>query len=80
MENGKVQFKFEDAEWVKCGNSYLFESALMFKRISPILSPTSKEEFVPVEVMLCKNCGKIPTFFAKKVPGLPTELINDCEC
>jgi hypothetical protein len=79
MENSKQKFNFEDAEWVKCGDAYLYDSSLMFKRISPILSPTGKEEFVPVEVVVCKTCGKVPTFIAKKIPGIPSELISDCK-
>jgi hypothetical protein len=49
------------------------------KRLSPLLSPTGKEERIPMEVILCKTCGKVPAFMAKEIPDLPTEIISDCE-
>ena len=45
-----------------CGN-YLFITASVIKRISPILSPTGQEALVPVQVYSCGNCGKVPKMF-----------------
>jgi len=45
-----------------CGN-YLFITANVIKRISPILSPTGQEALVPVQVYSCGNCGKVPKMF-----------------
>jgi len=45
-----------------CGN-YLFITANVIKRISPILSPTGQEALVPVQVYSCGNCGKVPKIF-----------------
>jgi hypothetical protein len=45
-----------------CGGE-IFESALIFKKLSPIISPTGKEEMYPLEVIVCKKCGKVPSWF-----------------
>jgi hypothetical protein len=45
-----------------CGN-YLFITANVIKRISPILSPTGQEALVPVQVYSCGNCGTVPKMF-----------------
>lgn len=41
-----------------CGG-IIFEPAMVFKKISPILSPSGKEEILPIDVMVCKKCGRI---------------------
>jgi hypothetical protein len=43
-----------------CGGM-LFESGLVMKKISPLVSPSGKEELYPLEVLICKSCGKVPT-------------------
>jgi hypothetical protein len=43
-----------------CGGM-LFESGLVLKKISPLIAPSGKEELYPMEVLICKNCGKVPT-------------------
>jgi hypothetical protein len=69
-----------DAPWHGCekGN-FLYDSATMFKRVSPIISPTGNEEFAAADVIICKNCGKIPPFFADKMGDIPAELKSDCK-
>ena len=63
------------APWVKCEcDGQVFEPSLMFKKLSSLLSPTGKEEMVPVEVFKCSVCQKIPAFVHKKIPGIPTEM------
>jgi len=42
-----------------CGG-ILFESGLIFKKISALLSPSGKEEIYPHEVLIYKTCGKVP--------------------
>jgi len=42
-----------------CGGM-IFEEGILLKKISPILSPTGKEELYPLEILVCKKCGKIP--------------------
>ena len=77
MENtpNGLKINLGDMPWVSCGGNYLFEPVMMFKRVSALVSPSGREEMVPVEVMLCKACGKVPPFMAERIPGLPEELI-----
>jgi hypothetical protein len=77
MENtaNGIKINLGDMPWVSCDGNYLFEPVMMFKRVSPLVSPSGREEMVPVEVMLCKACGKVPKFMAERIPGLPEELI-----
>ena len=61
----EVQVDLRKADTIKCegcGN-YLFITANVIKRISPILSPTGQEALVPVQVYSCGNCGKVPKIF-----------------
>jgi len=43
----------------ECGGMVL-ETAIILKKISAIISPTGKEEIYPIEVLVCKKCGKVP--------------------
>jgi hypothetical protein len=45
-----------------CGGA-IFSEKLMFRRISPIISPTGKEETYPMNVVVCNKCGKVPSGF-----------------
>ena len=61
----EVQVDLTKADTIKCeacGN-YLFITAHVIKRISPIMSPTGQEAMVPVQVYSCGNCGKVPKMF-----------------
>jgi len=42
-----------------CGGM-IFETGLVLKKISPLISPSGKEETYPIEVLVCKKCGKVP--------------------
>ena len=42
-----------------CG-SKLFHEAVALKKVSAILSPTGKEELMPIPVFVCDKCGEIP--------------------
>jgi hypothetical protein len=66
------------AEWAKCTcGGMVFTSAVMVKRISPLLSPTGKEEIAPLDIIVCKTCDKIPPFYVKMCPvELPAEIID----
>ena len=61
----EVQVDLTKADTIKCEDcgNYLFITANMIKRISPILSPTGQEALVPVQVYSCGNCGKVPKMF-----------------
>jgi len=43
----------------ECG-SCVFEAGVVFKKLSSLISPTGKEEKIPLNIMFCKKCGKIP--------------------
>ena len=61
----EVQVDLTKADTIKCDDcgNYLFITANVIKRISPILSPTGQEALVPVQVYSCGNCGKVPKMF-----------------
>ena len=61
----EVQVDLTKADTIKCEDcgNYLFITANVIKRISPILSPTGQEALVPVQVYSCGNCGKDPKMF-----------------
>jgi len=46
----------------ECGGM-IFQEKLFFKRISAILAPSGKEEVAPMPIMVCENCGKVPSAF-----------------
>ena len=41
-----------------CGGM-IFRQSLIFKKISAILSPSGKEEILPIDVMVCEKCNKV---------------------
>jgi hypothetical protein len=65
MPKSEVQVDLQKADTIKCDDcgNYLFITANVIKRISPILSPTGQEALVPVQVYSCGNCGKVPKMF-----------------
>jgi hypothetical protein len=44
----------------ECG-SKLFVEKMIIKKISPLVSPTGREEFMPIPLMVCEKCGKMPS-------------------
>ena len=71
----EVQVDLKKADTIKCDDcgNYLFITAHVIKRISPILSPTGQEALVPVQVYSCGNCGKVPKMFLEG-SGLDEEI------
>jgi len=56
--------QIRDAKEILCDCGHgIFTEKMMFKRISPIISPTGKEEVFPMPLVICEKCGKVPTFF-----------------
>lgn len=49
----------------KCGSRF-FKEVYAIKKISPIISPTGKEEMMPIPMMACANCGEIPDEYKNK--------------
>lgn len=82
MEDIKKQMQVDltDVPWVSCaGGNYLWDSSMMIKRISPILSPSGREEIIPAEIVICKTCGKVPKFFWEKMKDIPASLKSTCD-
>lgn len=52
----------------ECGE-YLFQNLVVVKKISALnpANTTGKEQFAPVQVLSCINCGHIPEEFGGKV-------------
>lgn len=48
-----------------CGGK-TFTETVVLKKLSPILSPTGKEELYPIPVFTCSKCGTIPNEFLSK--------------
>lgn len=45
-----------------CGG-ILFREGMMFKKISQFISPSGKEETLPITLIICEKCGKVPNEF-----------------
>jgi hypothetical protein len=79
MDNS-IKLDMKDQPFITCkGGNALWDTSLMFKRLSPLMSPTGKEELIPAEVIICKKCGKVPKFFYDKAKEIPEELRSTCE-
>lgn len=72
------QIDLSKADTIKCEScgNYLFITAHVIKRISPIMSPTGQEAMVPVQVYSCGNCGQVPKIFMEGA-GLTNEQMPD---
>ena len=79
MDN-KVRIDISKAPWIECSTgSKVFETRLLFKRISSVVSPTGQIEHVPVETIICSKCGKVPKFFWEKAKDIPEDLKSQCD-
>ncbi len=66
--NAQVNIKPEDLNDIvceNCGGKY-FRQVSAFKRLSAIISPTGKEQIVPVPAFRCDDCGHINKEFLVK--------------
>lgn len=82
MENFERPIKVDLSQtpWIECeGGNLVWESGMLFKKLSPLVSPTGKEELIPAEVVICKKCGKVPKFFWEKAKEIPEEIKSTCE-
>jgi len=59
--NAQVNIKPEDLKDIACENCgcKYFRQVNAFKRISALVSPTGKEQIVPVPTFRCDECGFI---------------------
>ena len=59
----KAQIKLDmsDLKDILCENceGKVFREATMFKKLSALLSPTGKEQIIPIPVFRCDECGHI---------------------
>ena len=79
MEPQKLRVDLTQAPWMECSEkNRLFEPKLLFKRLSPLFSPSGKEEFIPLEAIVCTKCGKIPSFFFEKAKDVPEDMKSTC--
>jgi len=56
----------------ECG-SKIFIEKIIIKKISALISPSGNEELVPMPIMVCDKCGKMPKIFDPN-NLIPTEL------
>jgi len=74
MDN-KVKVDISNATWEKCEcGGRMFESVFLFKRVSPLMSPSGQELHIPLEVFRCKECMMIPKFVSTNIPDMPDDL------
>ena len=65
----QINVKLEDLKDICCeicGGKY-FRQVQAFKRLSALISPTGKEQIVPVPTFRCDDCGYINDEFQIKV-------------
>jgi hypothetical protein len=75
----KIKIDLTSTPWVKCeAGNLLWDSSMLFKKLSSLMSPSGKEELLPAEVIICKRCGKVPRFFWEKAKEIPDELKSNC--
>ena len=79
LKNTTLKVNLNDIPWIKCeeGNM-MWESTMLFKKLSSLVSPSGKEELLPAEIIVCKKCGKVPQFFWEKAKEIPEELRSTC--
>lgn len=78
-DQNTVKIDLSSTPWLKCeGDNMLWETSMLFKRLSPLMSPSGKEELMPAEIVTCKKCGKVPKFFFEAAKGIPEELKSTC--
>ena len=68
-EQTQMRVNLADAEDIlceECGNN-TFDVCLMLKKVSALLSPTGKQENIPVQTLACHKCGHINEDFLPKV-------------
>ena len=76
---GQMRVDPRTLEWVGCDEEpQLFESVSIFKRLPALLSPSGKEEYLPMDVVICKKCGKVPEFVYSQVPDFPDNHKSTC--
>ena len=65
----QIKINASDLEDILCENceGKVFKEASMFKKLSALISPTGKEQIVPIPVFRCDDCGHINKEFLPKL-------------
>lgn len=60
-----VNVQLKDLADIKCDgcNDLRFESVMLLKKVSHLVSPTGKDEILPIPVFSCYVCGHINELF-----------------
>ena len=63
-----VNIKLDDLTDIKCNEceSEYFRSVMLMKRLSPLVSPTGREQIVPIQIFRCDDCGHVNEVFIPK--------------
>lgn len=72
----KLNLKMTDIPWIECEcGGRMFDGSMMIKKISGLLNKENGEErLLPVEIFVCRDCGKVPGFINSTIPTFPDEL------
>jgi hypothetical protein len=77
MEKPQFNINIGDAPLHPCScGSYFFKTSVVLKKLSQFESPTGREEKVPLDIIICEKCGKVPTFVAERIKGIPEEFCD----
>ena len=64
----QLRINAQDLKDLTCDecSSKVFREATMFKRLSALVSPTGKEQIIPIPVFRCDECNNINDEFLPK--------------
>jgi len=68
MNKMNVNINMSDTKAVECNECECTEFVQVYqiRRISPVVSPTGQETFVPVQLFRCASCGHVNEEFFDK--------------
>ena len=63
-----INVRLDDLTDVKCDEceGEYFRTVMLMKRLSPLVSPTGKEQIVPIQIFRCDDCGHVNEVFIPK--------------
>ena len=64
LEGMRAVFNAPNIVCPKCGGK-LFKEVVALKKLSALLSPTGKEENIPIPFYVCAACGEVPEEYKK---------------
>lgn len=72
MEPARV--KLSECPWMYCDcGGTIFTEKMMYKKVSKILTAGPEDQQVPIPVLICHDCNKVPSFIHSQIPGFPEE-------